>query len=290
MQLCRLVADPEQEYYLFEPARVELGAPIVVCVHGSSRNAAEHARCFAPLAAAHRAVLVAPLFAADRFPDYQRLGRNGRGMRADLMLERIVDEVRGIVAGAPARWFLIGHSGGAQFVHRYAMAHPEKVERYVGSAAGWYTMPDPAVSFPLGIGRAFDLADLVFDARAFLSVPGCVLVGSRDTGRGPAFKKSKRIDRDQGTTRLDRGRIWSAAMNRAAAALGLPARVSFRELPGAAHRFSGMARRGGLPQAAFAFLFGKIDGLGSPDQIEPPEEDCGDKKELTGRCIVAEFG
>ncbi len=251
----RLAADPLQEYCLSLPEALPKGAPIVVSVHGVSRNAAEHARFLAPLAAAKGAVLVAPLFAADRFPDYQRLGRAGRGLRADLMLDRIAEEVSALSGASARRLLLIGHSGGAQFVHRYAMAYPLKVERYVVSAAGWYTLPEPERPFPYGIGRANELADLDFDARAFLAVPGCVLVGSRAVGRGRTLNKGPRIDREQGPTRLDRARLWSQAMNRAAFRHGLPPPLSFRELPEAAHSFRGMVCRGGLAEASFAFLF-----------------------------------
>jgi pimeloyl-ACP methyl ester carboxylesterase len=40
--------------------------------------------------------------------------------------------------------YLSGHSGGAQFVQRYALAHPERVAASVLSSAGWYTFPNPA--------------------------------------------------------------------------------------------------------------------------------------------------
>jgi pimeloyl-ACP methyl ester carboxylesterase len=261
---CRLAEDPSQEYHLFLPASAQPGAPLVICVHGISRQASEHLRAYAPLAARHGAILVAPLFASARFPDYQRLGRAGRGMRADAMLDRIVDEVGGLL-GPPSRRFVVGHSGGAQFAHRYAMAHPARVDRYVASAAGWYTLPDPALPFPLGTAGIADLPDLAFDPAAFLAVPGCVCVGGRDTGRGAAVRKSQTVDRNQGATRLERACRWSAAMNRAALARGLPAPISLRVLPDAGHRFTGMVRRG-LAEIAFAFLFAAADGQSVPRQ------------------------
>ena len=260
VQLRQLADDPAQKYYLYLPAVAKRDTPIVFCVHGISRNAAEHARCFAPVAAAYGTILVAPVFAASRFPDYQRLGRRGRGMRADLMLNRIADEVEAVAMLTSSRRLFFGHSGGGQFVHRYVMAHPAKVDKYVISAAGWYTWPEPTAPFPFGTGATPDLPDLAFDLDEFLAVYGCVFVGSRDTGRGHAVRKSERIDRDQGVTRLERGSRWSAAMNRAARVRCMPEPLTYRELPGAAHRFSGMARRGQLAEAAFAFLLGAANG------------------------------
>lgn len=266
-RLHRLAEDTRQEYYLFLPPSAQPGAPLVISVHGISRHAVEHLNAFAPLAARYGAVLVTPLFPIERFPDYQRLGRAGRGTRADVMLDRIITEALQFVGPISGR-FLIGHSGGAQFVHRYVMAHPAKVERYVASGAGWYTLPDPSLPFPLGTGRIAELPDLAFDPAAFLAVPGCVCVGGRDIGRGTAVNKSQSIDCKQGMTRLERAGRWSAAMNRAALGRGLAPPISLRILPGAGHRFSGMIRRGGLADAAFAFLFGTTDQPIAPRQSE----------------------
>ena len=80
------------DYHLYVPPTGGVGAPIFVPVHGLSGNAAAYARTFAPLADRAGAVLVAPRFRLPVFRDYQRLGRTHRGERADLALERILEE------------------------------------------------------------------------------------------------------------------------------------------------------------------------------------------------------
>jgi pimeloyl-ACP methyl ester carboxylesterase len=110
--------------------------------------AKDHALKFASFAERYGVVLVAPLFPKDRFGDYQRLGRNGRGERADQALNRILTEV-GFLTGANIdKLYMFGYSGGGQFVHRYAMAYPQRTARIVVAAAGWYTFPDSAVNYP----------------------------------------------------------------------------------------------------------------------------------------------
>jgi poly(3-hydroxybutyrate) depolymerase len=245
-----------EAYYLCLPPGRRAGAPLLVCVHGISRNAGEHMRHFAPLAQERGVVVVAPLFPQSEFPDYQRLGRAGHGRRADLALHEVLAEL-GEDAGVTAeRIYLFGHSGGGQFVHRYVMANPARVARFVVSAAGWYTSPDPDRPFPFGIAPDPLLSDLDFDPGAFLRVPGTVLVGERDTGRGRSLRTAPLIDATQGRNRVERAREWVKAMNREAARRGLPPPIDLQVLPSAGHRFADVATRGGAPERAFACLFG----------------------------------
>ena len=146
-----LTSDPGQEYMVYVPSSGGHDAPVVVSVHGISRKADEHARLLSAYCEIHRAVLVAPLFDADQHPDYQRLGREGRGKRADLALNQMISEVAAATGAQADRFHLFGFSGGAQFAHRYTMAHPHRVARAVFASAGWYTMPDPTKRFPRGI-------------------------------------------------------------------------------------------------------------------------------------------
>jgi poly(3-hydroxybutyrate) depolymerase len=245
-------------YYLCLPRGRGAGAPLLVCVHGISRNAEEHMRHFAPLAQAHGVALLAPLFAQPEFPDYQRLGREGRGRRADLALCAILAALHREEGVADDRIYLFGHSGGGQFVHRYVMANPARVARFVISAAGWYTYPDPDRPFPIGIGPDPLLPDLRFDPDSFLRVGGCVLVGEGDTKRARSLRTGPMVDAMQGTNRVERARRWAEAMNREAARRGLPPPVELHVLPSAGHRFADMAMRGGAAERAFAYLFGPM--------------------------------
>jgi pimeloyl-ACP methyl ester carboxylesterase len=253
----RLAGDPGQRYYLYVPHRTEARPDtLFVSVHGISRNAREHAKRFAPLAERYGVALVAPRFARDRFPDYQRLGREGKGAKADQALGRIIDEVRTLIGIHAPRLHLFGFSGGGQFAHRYAMAYPEQVERVVVGAAGWYTFPDAAVTYPRGIKTSRSLRQVRFQREAFLRIPACVLVGSHDNLRDAALNTSRRVDRQQGETRGQRGRNWIEAMRREARALGLDTRYRYDELPGVGHDFTEAMKIGRIGEHTFQFLFG----------------------------------
>lgn len=267
----RLESDRRQLYYVYVPRLVLPGAPVVVAVHGISRNAEEHARRLAPYAERYGAVLVAPLFDEAMFPDYQRLGRASRGGRADRMLIRIVGEVARTTPADGSALYLFGFSGGGQFVHRFAMAYPERVASYVIGAAGWYTFPDASLRFPRGTQAERCFEDLCFEPERYLRVPALVLVGERDVHEGSALRRGTRIDEQQGQSRLERGEHWVAAMRAEACAHGFDTPFEFAVLPRSGHSFTRAAVRGRIGERIFEWFFGGRAGnsVARPQAVVP---------------------
>lgn len=229
---------------------------ILVDVHGISRNIGDHVSAFIPLAEMYAFILIAPVFTEESFDDYQRLGRNGRGRPADLALMDMITEVRAQFRIQDPKVLLFGYSGGAQFVHRFAMAYPNWVSRVVIGAAGWYTMPTETAAYPYGTGATTALSRVSFDPDEFLNVPMHVLVGDQDVKRSSSLNRSARVDAWQGRTRLDRARNWVAAMNVAAAAYQKDSNVTFGILPGGIHSFTQNMRDAGMGQRVVEFFFG----------------------------------
>ncbi len=108
----RLRSDPEQLYYLYLPLNLDETSKVFVSVHGVSRNAQQHVKRNIRRVEKRNVLIVAPLFSKERFPDYQRLGRLGHGLRADYKLLDILDEVKEITAINARRYYLFGYSGG----------------------------------------------------------------------------------------------------------------------------------------------------------------------------------
>jgi pimeloyl-ACP methyl ester carboxylesterase len=227
---------------------------LLVSIHGVSRNADQHARLLSAYCESYRTALVAPIFSVEEFPDYQRLGRAGRGKRADIALNMIVAEAAAIAGVSGERFNLFGYSGGAQFAHRYLMANPHRVTAAVIAAAGWYTWPDATRRFPYGTRMNKRLPDVRFDAEDFLCVPITVMVGSGDNDRS-GLRQSKRLDREQGATRVERARRWVAAMQAAAEMHHLESRVSYVEVEDCGHSFRNSVLRAGLGEKVFSTLF-----------------------------------
>lgn len=264
-------------YYLYLPRDPRPDLPLFVAVHGISINARAQARLFAPWAEAMGAVLVAPQFDPEIFGDYQRLGRPGLGERADLAFNAMLTDIEGQLQRAAAPACLFGFSGGAQFVHRYTMAWPERVHRQVLVAPGWFTFPDRRQRYPWGIARLDGLQDLKLDPRRFLRVPVRVMVGEKDRLRDASLRQSGRVDRRQGQTRIERARRWVAAMRREAWALGLETPIEFMLLEGCRHDFEQCMRTGGLGEKTFDFLYG--DEVAPIGAASPVSDRRGDEKQ-----------
>ena len=241
-------------YYLHRPPGNIEGAPVLVSVHGISRNAGQHARAFGSQAARLGFVTVAPRFAHPDFPGYQRLGhcRDGRQSSPEAALEEILDEVKTATGADTSRVFLFGFSGGAQFAHRFALCRPHRVRALVLGSAGWYTFPDTGQPFPRGLGPAPLSSGL--DLLHFLRIPVLVTVGDRDTRRDGAFNASRKLDLQQGRNRVERGQHWVAAMREAAQRVGIEGRFSFRVLHTCGHNFRQCVEKGALVPIALEFF------------------------------------
>jgi multidrug resistance efflux pump/predicted esterase len=257
-----LEADPGQEYSVYVPSTGGREAPLFVAVHGISRNAHEQAKLFCGDCEAYGVVLVAPRFAAERYSNYQRLGWSRGGKRADVALEKMIEEVASLTGASAARVHLFGYDGGARFVHRYAMAHPERVARAVIASAGSYTFPDPKKRFPHGIGPSPEHPTLRFDPNEFLRVPITVLVGKQDdTRKSP--RRLERVGRQPSGTPVDNARNWVASMRAAAEACHLESLVSYEEVEGQIQSFKAFMKRGALGDRVFMALFGPPPGNAS---------------------------
>lgn len=257
----RTEARSKARYFLYVPETASRHAPLFVTVHGISRNARQHANLFASLAERYGVVVMAPLFPAHTHGNYQRLGKSGEEERADRVLEDMIDEVGELTGAQTKRFFLFGYSGGGQFAHRYAMAHPNRIGAYAVGAAGWYTFPDMRLSYPLGLRPPKSMPDMRMVPKRFLAVPATVFVGELDTRLDSALRKTVKVNGQQGASRVERGQRWVAAMNQAARDQGLAGSFDFVAVPNCGHSFSHCMQRGNMGEAVFDRFFGPQKNL-----------------------------
>lgn len=230
--------DPSLDYFCYLPTQAVPDAPLLVAVHGFSRNAAEQVESFAPLCERAGVVLAAPHFPERDFPDFQRLGRTGRGSRSDHALEAMLADLRGHLGWLLGRVTLCGYSGGGQFAHRYLMAYPGRLMGAVVAAPGWFTFPFRDLSYPYGLRVGNRLPGVRLRPESFLRVPVLVAVGEEDDDPDSEnLRHSPALDAQQGSTRVERAARWVRAMQEEAYASGLPSRVRLAILPGAGHSF-----------------------------------------------------
>jgi len=251
-----LHAGAQDECYLLAlPPGVHADTPLIVSVHGVTRQPLEHALAFAPLAHARGAALMVPFFNRRQHRRYQQLAHPRTGRRSDLALIEMVDAMRARHGLRDTRLHLFGFSGGGQFAHRFALAHPQRVAALGIGAAGWYTMPDLAAPYPAGLRGAEFVFGRTLDLRAFLRLPLRVWVGARDDSADHHLRIDEQISAAQGGSRVERARRWVQAVHDAAASRSIDGDIACELLPGAGHSFTQCVRRGDLANRVMSFFF-----------------------------------
>lgn len=249
-----------RQFFLYKPSTERRGAPLAVSVHGIARNAAAHAYRFMAEAELYGVTVVAPLFDKAKYGQYQQLCDPKSGARSDLALLDIIDAAARLSSASIEKVLLFGFSGGAQFGHRFVMAHPDRVASAVHAAAGWYTFPDAGTPYPMGIGAVRDEQAVILNPHAALRVPQHVMVGELDIERDASVRKSDDLDRAQGGTRLERAFRWVESMSAFALNDQQAVAPTLLTLPGVGHSFTAAVERACLPRYVFD-RFAKDAGL-----------------------------
>lgn len=236
--------------YYVTGARATEQATIIVVMHGVGRNAGEYRDTWTDLVRDRDAVVVAPQFGDDEFPDAENYNLGGLADPdgdsdgdSDVLdgaygyIEPLFEDVRARIGGEQSGFSMFGHSAGAQFVHRYVEFVPHApIDVAVAANAGWYTMPDDSARFPFGLDGDDAPA---FDVEAAFGRTLIVLLGTDDVGT-----KNLRRDDDadeQGDTRLERGREFFDRAQREAAREAVTLRWELHEVQGVDHDQAAMA-------------------------------------------------
>lgn len=229
---------------LFVPDGYTPETPVLIVMHGASRDAERYFDDWSAAGTEHGFVVVVPEFTEADFPRSAayNLGNvidpdTGRPTPRESWtysaIEPLFDDVVRRLDGRQAGYTLYGHSAGAQFVHRLLYFVPDaRVTQAIAANAGWYTMPLPGMDWPYGL-RGTGLDDANLD-RA-LARPLILLLGEDDDD--PAADKLRKTPEAelQGAHRLMRGQT----MHRVGAAQAAGRETAFgwrvRTVPGAGH-------------------------------------------------------
>jgi poly(3-hydroxybutyrate) depolymerase len=219
--------------------------PVLVVMHGRNRNGADYRDWFVADAQGYGFLVVAPQFAEAQYAhddyNYGAMLRDGRIAPRESWLWPVVDHVfRDAAARAGAtrgRYFLFGHSAGAQVVHRLAtFAWSPLIERAIAANAGSYTLPVGDEDFPFGLRKAPPV-----DLRALFSRPLLVQLGDQDTDPNHEQLPREPGAMRQGPHRFARGHHYLEVGRREAARLGDPLAWEVEIVPGVAHEAAKMA-------------------------------------------------
>jgi len=202
--------------YTYKPKGFSNG-PIFFVFHGAKRNAEDYRNWTISLAEKHHAMVAAPFFDQERFLAhlYSWGGiltkdgtlRNRKQWSFPIATEVIQDILKR--EGDPKRdHYLIGHSGGGQFLTRYAAMEPVTAKRVVAANAGTYAFPRLDWDWGYGFGKLpkdFQKEDRF---KKMVETPMTIYLGLADTiPSGDNFDASSEANR-QGKARLERGRSF----------------------------------------------------------------------------------
>lgn len=246
---CR--ADQRFSYCLYVPTRGDAAERrILVAVHGTERGNQAMRDLFSDLAEAFNLIILAPLFPCGVEEPYDRDNYKYieyRGIRFDLILLSMIDEVAARYGVDAERFSLFGFSGGAHFVHRFYYLHPQRLSALSVCAPGSPTLLDSQKPWWVGVADMEARFGRPLDPAALRAVPVHLAVGDADTDTWEITHKPGGAHwmegaNAAGVTRIDRLKALEASLSAAGVC------VKMDILPGVRHQ------RDALAQSAIAFF------------------------------------
>ncbi len=200
------------EVFTYKPAEFRDG-PLILIFHGVLRNADEYRDHARQLGDRLGAVIAAPRFDNERFPieSYQRGGvlKQGQPVPREEWTFSLIPEIAAEILKREGRtqspYYLLGHSGGGQFLARLAGFVDSGAARIVAANPGTYLVPTRDRPYPYGFGGL--PPELSDDAalRRYLAQPLTLYLGTHDTEADQYLDKTPEAQ-TQGAVRLARGR------------------------------------------------------------------------------------
>lgn len=208
-------AGPAFPVWTFRSPDTPADAPVLFVFHGVQRNADQYIGEWVDLARRHKIVLIAPEYSQSVFPGVEAYShgwfteKDGTPRAPELWsfatVEPIFSAVKAREALTAPTYSIYGHSGGAQFAHRYVLAGGgPHLARVISANAGSYATTD-AVKWPFGL---LGLPKGVWQADKAFGLPMTVLLGTADNDPKHRSLPRQPEAQAQGPHRLARGQTF----------------------------------------------------------------------------------
>jgi poly(3-hydroxybutyrate) depolymerase len=253
-------ADKPIRVWLYRPEKFTADSPIVFVMHGTLRNGETYREPWITLAEPAGAIVVVPEFSREHYGGSNAYQFGNMLSQADepideskwtfAAIEHLFDQIKIRAGSSREKYFMFGHSAGAQFVHRMVLFQPNnRIALAVAANSGSYTFPDFSIKFPYGLQ---DSPTTESRLKASLQVPLLVLLGEKDTDPNDEYLPKSAEAMSQGPMRLARGQNFYQSAEAAANRLGVPLNWKKAIVPDVGHDNALMA-----PAAARAMFESK---------------------------------
>lgn len=196
------------------------GQRMVMVMHGVRRNADDYRDHASAMAERLDALVVAPMFDAERFPSraYQRGGvQRSDGSPADptewtyALIPKIAEQLRARLGQPKLPYWILGHSAGGQFSMRMAALQDTGAERIIAANPGSVLMPSLEQPWGYGFGGLGPKHGTEAQIRRYLAAPLTLYLGTADDVPDENFDQSEDAML-QGAGRHQRGlaAYWTA--------------------------------------------------------------------------------
>jgi hypothetical protein len=257
--------------------------PILFSFHGANRNGDDYRDYWINMANANNFMVFAPEFTSQNYPglgDNYLMGNifddgdnpspstfNSADEWTFSVIDPIFDQIKEDINGSQQAYNAWGHSGGAQFLHRFVLYMPDsQLDVAVCSNAGWYTVPENSVSFPYGLQNGqLPSNDLI----SAFSKKLIVHLGQDDNDpNSPGLRHNSTVDNQQGLHRLERGQYFINTSQTAAQNQAVSFNWEKHEVPNVGHDAQLMANDA-LPYVMMTSLSSEEFHLNKTPKIYP---------------------
>lgn len=224
------VGDVPLKCFVYRPETYNDG-PLVFVFHGVLRNASEYRDHAVGMGDRFGALIVAPMFDSARFPNtkYQQGGiiQDGKAVpaqeRTGAMIPRLAAAIRQREKRPDMPYYMIGHSGGGQFLFRLAAFVDTDAAEIVASNSGTLIFPRLDAPFPFGYSTLPEELKTDDVWKRFVGQKLTLYIGDKDIERDEYLATDTEAD-EQGRHRFARNQAAFAAWKKVSEERGWPFR------------------------------------------------------------------
>jgi len=232
------------------PKNIKKDSAVVFVMHGVKRNGKDYRNDWIKYSNDKKFILLVPEFSNKEFPESSNYNlanianSNGKiNPRKDWhfdIIEEVFKDIKLKLKLETKKYYLYGHSAGAQFVHRFVMFYPDSSLKLAISAnAGWYTFPDSSINFPYGLhGLNFKKDDF----KQIFSEKMIILLGKKDTDPNHKYLRKTKEATEQGKHRFERGNNYFKFARNISSKRKLEFNWKIKHIDGVGHSNSGMSK------------------------------------------------